>query len=65
MREFQYGVVYTEDEILKVASPVNHQDEYLVADTPSTEYWFQRSGHYWELSHVWSHFVLGKPTKHQ
>ena len=64
MNRFQYNVEYTEEQILAVATPVNHQDEYLVADTPETEYWFKRKGHYWELSHVWGHFLLGKPTQY-
>lgn len=60
---FEYDVGYTEEEILDKATPVNHQDKYIVADTPETEYWFTQSGHYWKLNHTWGHFIVFKKTK--
>jgi len=63
MSGFEYDVEYTEIQILETATPVNHQDEYLVADTPETEYWFKRRGHFWELSHVRGHIFLRKVEK--
>jgi hypothetical protein len=62
-RPFKSNQIYTEDEIITKATPVNHFDEYLVADTPSTEYWFIREGHYWKLSHTWGHFLLVKKVQ--
>jgi hypothetical protein len=56
---FKYNQQYTEKEILHNATPVNYQDEFLIADTPFREYWFIREGHYWKLSHTWGHFTLG------
>lgn len=53
MKVFEYNKTYSEEDIRKLATPVNHQVEYLVADTPDMEYWFVREGHYWKLSHTW------------
>lgn len=57
---FKYHQTYSEDEISQKATPITHQDEYLIADTPTIEYCFIRDGHYWKLSHTWGHFLLGK-----
>jgi len=59
-RLFEYNKTYSEDDILKVATPVNHQGEYLIADSPNIEYWFIRDGHFWKLDHTWGHFIIGK-----
>ena len=59
-RLFEYNKTYTEEDILAVASPVNRQGKYLVADSPDTEYWFVRDGHFWELDHTWGHFFVGR-----
>jgi len=64
VEKFQYNMEYTEDQVLTVVPSASRQDEYLVADTPETEYWFKRSGHCWKLSHVWSHFMLIKKRRY-
>ena len=59
-RIFRSDKAYTEEEISKSASPVNHDESsgMLIADTPEREYWFRREGHYWRLDHTWGHFFL-------
>lgn len=56
---FEYGTEYTYEQIYEKATPVTYQDEYLIADTADTKYWFLRSGHYWKLDHTWRHHFLG------
>jgi hypothetical protein len=57
---FEYKREYTEEQISAKVTPVNHQGEFLIADTPDKEYWFKRDGHYWKLDHTWGHFILTK-----
>ena len=55
---FHSGKTYSEDEITKEATPITHDGDYLIADTPDREYWFLREGHFWKLDHTWGHFYL-------
>jgi hypothetical protein len=59
---FSSDKIYKREEIAALADSIEEVDEYLVATTPSREYWFLPSclGYQrYQLDHTWASFILG------